>query len=39
MQAAGNLMVAIGTGAGAKKLMHWRAGLQFAVILMIVGVL
>jgi hypothetical protein len=59
MQAASNLMVAIGTGTGAvavvllrglanmprggspnlsQKPVHWRAALQFAVIL-IVGVL
>jgi hypothetical protein len=38
MQAASNLMVATGTGAGAK-LMRWRATLQFAVILIIGGVL
>jgi hypothetical protein len=38
MQAASNLMVASGASAGAK-LMRWRAGLQFAVILIIGGVL
>jgi hypothetical protein len=36
MHAASSLIVAIGI---RKKLMRWRAGLQFAVILIITGVL
>lgn len=38
MQAANSLMVAVGTGAVAKKMLRWRAGLQFPVIV-IIGVL
>ena len=32
-------MVATGTGTPSQNLMRWRPGLQFAVILVIVGVL
>jgi len=38
-QAARNLMVAIGTGTPSQELMRWRPGLQFAVVLIIVGLL